>query len=350
MAVSDFSPSPLDQASTGTHPTGSPEQAFDQMRGVFEMENERARQGLGAVQNDIAEALGLNHEILEAFGGIQREGDLLLGQAGDIQSSSEKLTTLLQDSHEKVGKMNANVDEISGILKEIESIADQTNLLALNATIEAARAGEAGKGFAVVASEVKELSRQTANMVERISELTSTISSRATDVQRSISGAAEESQSANDAVSLFNEGIHETFRRTDDATNSLGRTNDRIFISLAKLDHVIWKVNTYLSVLRSREMFKYVDHHNCRLGKWYYEGDGRKRFGSVPSYASLEGPHGEVHRGTERVFALLTNASANFEGIAEALRTMEVGSDEVFRSLDHILEEKEATLPKKKQH
>ncbi len=351
MAVSKFSPSDPDSSAAtavATSTQSSQERWLEQMRDVFEMENERARQGLAAIQTNIAEALGLNHEILDAFGGIQREGKQLLGQAADIQSSSDKLTDLLQDSHDRVGKMNANVDEIAGILKDIESIADQTNLLALNATIEAARAGEAGKGFAVVASEVKELSRQTANMVERIAELTGTISSRATDVQSSISAATEESQKANGAVSMFREGIHETFRRTDDATCSLGRTNDRIFMSLAKLDHVIWKVNTYLSVLRSEEMFKYVDHHNCRLGKWYYEGEGWKEFGTLPSYAALEGPHSVVHRGTKSVFELLADVEENFPDITAALRTMEDGSEDIFRLLDLLLEEKEQLLAKRR--
>jgi hypothetical protein len=48
-----------------------------------------------------------------------------------------------------------------------------------------------------------------------------------------------------------------------------------VFMSLAKLDHVLWKVNTYLSVSKGEPAFDFVDHHNCRLGKWYYEGEGK---------------------------------------------------------------------------
>ncbi|MCA9265418.1 MAG: CZB domain-containing protein, partial [Planctomycetales bacterium] len=53
--------------------------------------------------------------------------------------------------------------------------------------------------------------------------------------------------------------------------------------------HVLWKVNTYLSVIEGKRQFDFVSHHNCRLGKWYYEGDGRNSFGAMTSFAALEG-------------------------------------------------------------
>ena len=54
-----------------------------------------------------------------------------------------------EESGEKLQDLVSSVEQISGFVGVITSIADQTNLLALNAAIEAARAGEAGRGFAV---------------------------------------------------------------------------------------------------------------------------------------------------------------------------------------------------------
>lgn len=65
------------------------------------------------------------------------------------------------------------MDQIVGVMGQLESIAASTTMLALNASIEAARAGEAGAGFAVVASKVQELavdSNKCSGEVERVVE------------------------------------------------------------------------------------------------------------------------------------------------------------------------------------
>ncbi|MCV6608713.1 MAG: CZB domain-containing protein [Campylobacterales bacterium] len=112
-------------------------------------------------------------------------------------------------------------------------------------------------------------------------------------------------------------------------------------MSLAKLDHVIWKVNTYLSAATKTEAFKFVDHNNCRLGKWYNEGEGYEHFRHTPSYKDLEKPHSVVHNGTHHVFDLIKEDSENVAEMMEAFREMEEGSDKVFELLDKILKEKQ---------
>lgn len=74
-----------------------------------------------------------------------------------IEKGNAYMNNLL-NSMQEIGKQS---EEISGIMKAIDSIARQTNLLSLNASIEAARAGDAGLGFAVVAQEIGNLARES---------------------------------------------------------------------------------------------------------------------------------------------------------------------------------------------
>ena len=85
-----------------------------------------------------------------------------------MQQSSDSMTEQITDIATKISETNDTIDQMSGIVDSIESIASQTNLLALNASIEAARAGEAGKGFAVVADSIKGLSEDTSSELTNI--------------------------------------------------------------------------------------------------------------------------------------------------------------------------------------
>jgi hypothetical protein len=112
-------------------------------------------------------------------------------------------------------------------------------------------------------------------------------------------------------------------------------------MSLAKLDHILWKTNTYYSTATKEEKFKFVDHNSCRLGKWYNEGEGKEMFSKTPSYPKLNTPHATVHNGTHKVFDLIVEENIDTNALIAAFAEMEKGSDEVFAILDKILHDKD---------
>jgi len=103
----------------------------------------------------------------------------------NIQKSVRSLKSLMELTRNMV-QIEADSDNITQIIKDIESIAFQTNLLALNAAVEAARAGDAGASFAVVAGEVKNLAAHTANAAKKTQELLHNTLSRISEASHSI--------------------------------------------------------------------------------------------------------------------------------------------------------------------
>lgn len=307
---------------------------------LLRMENEKLRSGLSTIQANIAESVKANSETLASYERIDTEFQRLITEADTIRNQASILSASLVDANDRVMKMDSLTDEVQNITKAIRSIADQTNLLALNATIAAARAGDAGKGFAVVAGEVKELSNQTNNLTDSISEVLKSISEESNLVLSAVADISNHSAESAKAIDTFNAGIRDVVQENQLSINNVSRVNDRIFISLAKLDHVVWKINTYLSVINRNEEFKFVDYHDCRLGKWYYQGEGFRNFSHVPSYRKLEQPHSQVHLKTKDVFGLLGDLESRFSEVIEAITAMELGSQGVFETLDEILNEK----------
>nr|WP_263053168.1 CZB domain-containing protein [Sideroxydans lithotrophicus] len=92
-----------------------------------------------------------------------------------------------------------------------------------------------------------------------------------------------------------------------------------------------------------------VDHHDCRLGKWY-EGEGRTVFGEMPSFKQLLVPHGKVHDSVKMAVGLLDQKWERDTGvqdkIIEAMNAAEEASMSVMQILDKIVEEKHPHMVK----
>lgn len=310
---------------------------------ILRNENLQLKQGLAKIQSNLAESVTVNGENIDNCRHIEencrqlaKESDLILSDTNEFSMAVSAMRQLVDETDKQLLGMHRFVSMI-------DEVASQTNLLALNATIEAARAGEAGKGFAIVASEVKTLSRQTQAAVASIGESIDAILSKSKQVAEQMHALDERSNQIRDTVAELNSRVVETNSMNADSTLRAIASNDRSFVSLAKLDHILWKVNTYLSVIERQPAMPYVDHHNCRLGKWYETGDGHQSFSKTKSYRGLETPHARVHEATKQVFEQLANydyESLNFETIGRGLQDMEKGSDDVFEFLDRILKEK----------
>jgi len=308
---------------------------------LMSSQNSHLKSNLQDVQTNMAESVSSSKNSLEKTSMLVSNFANLAQETISIVNNLEELNEQSINSMSTVNGLAERTDDISGILALIKDISDQTNLLALNAAIEAARAGEHGRGFAVVADEVRKLADRTDKAVSEINISLQSMKQDVDSVSEQFGDIQAGITSSNELITKLSNELDNDSAEMTDSYNNMNFTTDRVFMSLAKLDHILWKVNTYISAVNKEESFKFVDHKNCRLGKWYYEGEGKENFSKTSHYKKLESPHAIVHNGTHKVFDLIKEENTNVDALSKAFNEMESGSEEVFSTLDEILHDRD---------
>lgn len=78
----------------------------------------------------------------------------------------------------------------------------------------------------------------------------------------------------------------------------------------------------------------FANHTACRLGKCYYEGEGKHCFAKFDGYAAMEAPHIAVYRHGRD--ALAAYSAGDFAAGNRALEQMEAASHEVLACLERM--------------
>ncbi|MGA9047140.1 MAG: CZB domain-containing protein [Sulfuricurvum sp.] len=121
------------------------------------------------------------------------------------------------------------------------------------------------------------------------------------------------------------------------------------FITLAKIDHIIFKSNAYKSIANGKLETVFSDHHSCRLGKWYDTGAGKERFSHLPSYKNMQQPHAAVHTIVLANMKYIENEDRSIyhkESILDSFQEMENESQTLFALMDSLNKESEEYLMK----
>lgn len=299
-------------------------------------------------QNDllnITEQLGKVERIAIETG---ESADASLSTVDTISSSLSNINSTVHSVSDVISALIKDSKKITESLSMITGIADQTNLLALNASIEAARAGEHGRGFAVVADEVKNLSEHTKEAAHEVSKTLNAFNKRVQQMHDEADSSATLSQNILEQVSSFRMQFSHLSSSAKASVGFISYARDKSFGLLTKLDHIVYKQNGYISIEAAGECAQHqailVDHHNCRLGKWYFEGLGHDKFRSTTAYAKLNQPHTEVHLATQHAYEIsrqqwMENPEM-LDEIIEQMQVAEQASNKVMQCIDDMVEEK----------
>lgn len=240
----------------------------------------------------------------------------------------------LTHSQNEIENYSDWLKKIKDSANNIDRLSSQANILSINSAIEAGHIGREGAGFSVLAQEMKKLALEIQKQASAIATINNNLSSRFIPVKENTLKNQEQLQAVKNIVTEGSSNLSALSEQAGELKHLFQFISMQQFFNTVKLDHVLWKEAIYIHLLNNDDENCVNQHTECRLGKWYYQGDGRK-FAGTDAFRRLEEPHKLVHQRGR--MALTANLSGDQDAVTQYIGQMEQASVDVIKYIDLLL-------------
>ncbi|KMQ76183.1 methyl-accepting chemotaxis protein [Marinobacter subterrani] len=300
--------------------------------------------GLGQFGSSLTELKGSFSDLSDLLGSRRSEALKTRDESARVRDGMTMLVQRLDGARQRVvnsaGQMEAleaETGSITSLVDVIDGVSDQTSLLALNASIEAARAGEHGRGFSVVATEVRNLAFRAGEATREIDEAIGRIRGQTSAVSGASKASSEEMNKLAEEAGAARDRLMSLIDLAGNSSTALGNAALMAEIELANLEELEIKLTVYqiLAGLSDRTADTLPSETECRLGQWYYQGDGNQQYAGRMDFKAIEEPHRLVH--VYAIEAVKAHHGNRPEEALKALEAMEANNLDVMSRLRRLV-------------
>ena len=256
-----------------------------------------ARREVEALKFALQEARQAEQAARAELGALRSEGETAKLQAAEHRRRVEFFEGLIAHCTPSVHAFGESTKAVQGSLATLVGVLRQETQSAARASSETANSQQAVRRFAVVADEVRKLAERTTASTSEISGLVARVQEQAGELRQAAEVDPEELAAIREAGAQAFASIDKLLELSRHMTQTIAAIALRSFVETAKTDHLVFKMEIYRVFLglSDKQADDFARDKVCRLGKWYYEGDGKVYFSRLPGYSQLEPPHLRVH-------------------------------------------------------